>query len=114
MRAALKAQFEAGKPWDLEDGPVSQDAAARGKVRDRLLGAIFAIATHLIEKQVVSLKDLELGICTSLAWPRGPFALMNELGMAEAARLVKLAVQAGDFKMPARFAGAIPAPWDLG
>lgn len=111
--APLKAQFEAGAPWNLEDGPVSQDAAARARVRDRLLGAIFAISSHLIEKQVVSLKDLELGICTSLAWPKGPFTMMNELGMEESARLVKAAAQAGDFKLPARFAGATPAPWNL-
>lgn len=110
----LKKQFEAGSGWNLEDGPVSGDPAERGTVRDRLLGAVFAISSHLIEKNVVSLKDLELGICTSLAWPKGPFALMNELGMEETARLVKTAVQAGDFKMPARFAGATPAPWNLG
>jgi 3-hydroxyacyl-CoA dehydrogenase len=111
--AALKVQFESGSPWNLEDGAVSADPAARGTVRDRLLGAIFAISSHLIEKNVVSLKDLELGICTSLAWPKGPFALMNELGMEESARLVKLAVQAGDFKLPARFGGATPSPWEL-
>jgi hypothetical protein len=62
----------------------------------------------------VTLKDLELGVCTSLAWPKGPFALMNELGMEEAARLVRLAVAAGDFKMPKTFSGATPPPWGLG
>ncbi len=112
--APLKAQFASGKPWNLEDGAVLADAAARSAVRDRLLGAIFAIATHLIEKDVVTLKDLELGVCTSLAWPKGPFALMNEMGMEEAARLVRLAVASGDFKMPKTFAGATPQPWELG
>lgn len=112
--ASLKAQFAGGKPWNLEDGPVLEDAAARAAVQDRLLGAIFAIATHLIEKEVVSMKDLELGICTSLAWPKGPFALMNELGMEEAARLVRLAVAKGDFRMPKTFAGKTPEAWVLG
>lgn len=111
--APLEKQFQSGKPWDLEDGPVLEDESARRKVRDRLLGAIFAISTHLIEEKVVSLDDLELGIRTSLAWPKGPFALMNDLGMEEAARLVKLAVDAGDFKMPARLAGKVPEPWKL-
>jgi 3-hydroxyacyl-CoA dehydrogenase len=111
--APLQAQFASGKPWNLEDGPVVEDPAARAVVRDRLLGAIFTIATHLIEKDVVTLKDLELGVCTSLAWPKGPFALMNELGLAEAARLVKLSVQSGDFKMPKAFSGRTPNPWPL-
>ena len=109
----LKAQFEAGQPWDLTDGPVLEDPAERGRVADRLLGAIFAIATHLVEKDVVSVKDLELGVRTSLAWPKGPFALMNDMGMAAAAERVKMAVDAGDFKMPKKFAVGDLAPWDL-
>ncbi|MBI5014954.1 MAG: 3-hydroxyacyl-CoA dehydrogenase family protein [Deltaproteobacteria bacterium] len=112
--ASLRAQFESGAPWNLEDGALLADAAARAAVRDRLLGAIFAVSTHLIEKGVVSVADLELGICTSLAWPKGPFTMMNELGMEETTRLVALAVGSGDFKMPARFAGGVPVPWALG
>jgi 3-hydroxyacyl-CoA dehydrogenase len=109
----LKVQFEGGSPWNLEDGPVSADAPSMDRVRDRLLGNIFTISTHLIEKDVVSIKDLELGICTALAWPKGPFGLMNAVGMEEAARLVALTVEHGEFKMPATFASGPPAPWKL-
>jgi 3-hydroxyacyl-CoA dehydrogenase len=109
----LKRFFEAGKLWDLEDGPVATDPAVRQKVIDRLRGTIFAVVTHLIEKQVVSVKDLELGICTALAWPKGPFALMNSMGMEGAAALVKDAVDAGMIKMPKTFAEGIPAAWEL-
>lgn len=111
--AALKTRFEGGKDWDLEDGPVLADQAARKAVKEDLLGTIFAISTHLIEKKVVSLKDLELGIVTSLAWPKGPFTMMNEMGMAEAARLVKVVVDKGLFKMPKTFAAGVPASWAL-
>ena len=109
----LKKQFESGSPWDLEDGPVTEDAADRTLVKERLLGAIFAISTHLIEHDVVSPDDLELGIITSLAWPQGPLALMNKLGMEESARLVKIAVAAGDFKLPKKFADNDMSPWPL-
>jgi 3-hydroxyacyl-CoA dehydrogenase len=108
---ALVAQFKSGKPWALEDGPVSSDEASRKKVSERLLGGIFAISAHLIDKQVVSVKDLELGIRTALAWPKGPFAMMNEMGMDEARRLVLASAAAGDFKVPAAFAAGTPAPW---
>jgi len=111
--ARLKAQFEAGKPWNLQDGPVSTDAALIETVKQRLLGSIFAISTHLIEKQVVSVADLELGIKTALAWPKGPFALMNEMGLPKAAELVGKAVAAGDFKMPKKFADADFSAWPL-
>ena len=109
----LKAQFDSGQPWNLADGPVSEDAASRQKVKERLLGSIFTISTHLIEKDVVALDDLELGIRTALAWPKGPFGLMNAMGMEEAARLVRLAVDAGDFKTPKCFDGQTPAPWKI-
>jgi hypothetical protein len=56
---------------------------------------------------------LELGICTALAWPKGPFSLMNEMGMEETARLVGLSVAAGDFAMPKTFQAGIPEPWQL-
>lgn len=110
---ALKAQFESGQPWNLEDGEILQDPVARKTVKDSLLGNIFTISTHLVEKGVVSVKDLELGICTSLAWPQGPFSLMNALGMAESARLVGLAVEKGYYSTPRRFAGGDPGPWEL-
>ena len=113
MCEQLQKQFESGTPWDLEDGPVTDIAADRTLVKDRLLGAIFAISTHLIEHDVVSPDDLELGIITSLAWPKGPLALMNELGMEESARLIKVAVAAGDFKLPKKFADNDLTPWTL-
>ncbi|MFH0725796.1 MAG: 3-hydroxyacyl-CoA dehydrogenase NAD-binding domain-containing protein [Pseudomonadota bacterium] len=109
----LKVAFESGKVWDITDGPILEDAAARAVVGDLLLGSIFCISAHLIEKKVVSVKDLELGVCTSLAWPKGPFALMNEMGMEETAKRMKLAVDAGYFKMPAKFAAGKATPWDL-
>jgi len=113
MPDALEAQFESGKPWNLEDGEVLADEAARKAVRDSLLGNIFTISAHLIERDVVSIKDLELGICTALAWPKGPFSMMNDLGMEESARLVNLAVEKGYYKMPQTFAGGVPDPWNV-
>lgn len=109
----LKTQFESGKGWDLEDGPVSDDPAVLAAVREQLLGSVFAISTHLIENKVVSVKDLELGVKTALAWPKGPFGMMNDMGMAEAARLVKVAVDSKIFNMPKAFASGVPAAWEL-
>jgi len=109
----LKTQFESNKPWDLKDGEILQDPATRQVVKDSLLGNIFTISTHLIEKDVVSVKDLELGICTSLAWPQGPFSMMNALGMEESARLVGLAVEKGYYSLPRRFGGGVPEPWEV-
>lgn len=109
----LKSQFEAGKPWDLDGQAVSDDEMVVNGAKDRLLGAVFTIATHLLENKVVALADLELGVRTALAWPKGPFTMMNELGMAETTRLVQLTVENKTFKMPKTFAAGIPAAWKL-
>jgi len=109
----LKDQFESGNPWNLEDGPIVEDPQLIKAAKDQLLGSVFTIVTHLIEKDVVSIKDLELGITTALAWPKGPFTMMNEMGMDEAARLVKETVARGTFKMPKTFAGDVPGAWAL-
>ncbi|MBW1645485.1 MAG: hypothetical protein JRJ56_04040 [Deltaproteobacteria bacterium] len=113
MPASLEEKFKAGESWNLEDGPVLADEEAGREVKDRLLGGIFSISTHLIEKEVVSAADLELGIKTALAWPRGPFTMMNDLGMAEVQRLVQLAADAGDFKLPRKFREGDLTLWQL-
>lgn len=109
----LEAQCQSGQPWNLEDGPILEDPSQRQLVEDSLLGSIFTISTHLIEKNVVSVGDLELGVCTALAWPKGPFTLMNEMGMAEAAKRVAVAVEAGYYHMPKKFASGDLSVWDL-
>lgn len=109
----LKARFEKNELFDLEDGPILKDEKARAEVRDSLLGAIFTIAGHLIEKEVASTGDLDLGITTGLAWPKGPLTMMNERGMEESARLVKVVVDKGYYRMPKKFASGDLSPWNL-
>jgi len=96
----LKTSFEQKKEWDLADGPIGEDKAARAAVGDLLLGSIFCISKHLIAKKVVSIEDLDLGIRTSLAWPKGPFQMMNDMGAEKTQQLMKLAVDKGCLKMP--------------
>jgi 3-hydroxyacyl-CoA dehydrogenase len=113
LPSSLTTQFNSKQPWNLEDGAILEDPEKRQVVQDRLLGGIFAISSHLVEKQVVSVKDFELGIRTSLAWPKGPFTLMNELGMEETQRLVKVAAASGDFKVPEKFNSDNITSWEI-
>lgn len=104
---ALEDLFNAGETWNLEDGPVIEDPVVRQLVIDRLYGAIFTISTHLVEKEVVSEDDLEKGIKLSLAWPKGPFALMAELGEEKVRELVIETCYSSGFKLPGRFLNSI-------
>ena len=109
----LKAQFESGAPWNLTDGEVVTNQQTRDIVKDRLLGNVFSIAAHLVENDVVSVADLELGVCTALAWPKGPFGMMNDMGMEESTRLIQQSVAVGDYKMPKKFQAGVPEAWKL-
>ncbi|KPK88694.1 MAG: hypothetical protein AMJ88_18560, partial [Anaerolineae bacterium SM23_ 63] len=81
----LTAQLEAGKPWDLE-GEV--DDTTNGEIGERLMGVVFGIAAQLVEEGVASIEDIERGALIGLRWPRGPFGMMNNLGVDRALELV--------------------------
>ncbi len=111
--AALAAQFEAGAPWDLE-GEV--DGAAKAAAGERLLGVAFGVAAKLVEEGVASAEDTDRGALVGLRWARGPFGLMNELGLDRALELVeRLAAQNDAFSVPELLAGqvALGQPWTL-
>lgn len=109
----LETCFNSGAKWDLEDGPIVDDKDARKKVIDHLTGTIFTMATHLVDNDIVSAKDLEIGIKTALAWPEGPFTMMNNLGMRKTKQLITLVCDSGLFKIPLKFNKITPEQWTL-
>lgn len=111
--APLKERFNNKTNWDLEDGPVIKDKTTRQVLINRILGVVFTIATHLVEKNIVSVPDMEKGVKSSLTWPEGPFSMMNRLGMEKTRELIVLECYSGHFQMPERFLNGIPEPWDL-
>lgn len=106
----LETLYHSKGSWDLEDGPVITDPTVRQIVTDQLYGAIFTISTHLVEKAVVTREDLEKGIKLSLAWPEGPFALMEKMGEDRVRELVLTACYSGGFKLPQCYLDSIDMP----
>jgi enoyl-CoA hydratase/3-hydroxyacyl-CoA dehydrogenase len=96
---ALCKQFEAGVEWNLE-GAV--DEQAKGVVKDRLLGVVFGVAAQLVGEGVATAEDADLGATVGLRWARGPFAMMNEIGVEQALALVEAvaARSEGAFAVP--------------
>jgi enoyl-CoA hydratase/3-hydroxyacyl-CoA dehydrogenase len=111
---ALRRQFEAGEQWELE-GEI--DEQTRGVVRDRLLGVVFGIAAQLVGEGVATTEDTDLGATVGLRWAKGPFAMMNDVGMERALVLVEaLAAQSkGTFAVPEllREQAVRSEPWTL-
>jgi len=96
--AGYSARFKAGKPWDLEGEPKS---AAKAEIADRLMGVVFGLTAGLAEEGAADVEDINRGALTGLRWPRGPFEMMNDVGLKRALELVeKVAVRYPAFPVP--------------
>ena len=80
----LRAQVESGALWPLDGTP---DEVKQRAVADRLLAVTFLVAAQLVGEGVGSIEDTDIGARVGLRWPRGPFELMNRLGVEAAAEL---------------------------
>lgn len=94
----LKDQMASGKQWDLS-GDV--DESKFEKIQDRLYGACLGAAAALVSEGVASVEDTDRGAKVGLRWRKGPFEIMNRIGIERAYELVKaMTVRYPDFKMP--------------
>lgn len=82
----LRELYESGQLWDLsgEVDPASKDAVA-----DRLLAAVCGVAARVVEEGVATVEDVDRGATTGLRWAKGPFAIMNDLGLERALEMMK-------------------------
>ena len=83
--ALLRRQVESGQLWALERDAlkVSTDTIA-----DRLHAVAFLVAGALVDEGVGSLEDADIGARVGLRWKRGPFELMNSVGVVRSVALV--------------------------
>lgn len=93
----LRQQFESGQPWSLEgDADVSRYDA----VLDRLLAAVFYVAAALVDEGVGTIEDTDIGARVGLRWRRGPFEMMNQRGVREAAALASEFARRWNVRLP--------------
>ena len=87
----LRELYEADELWDMS-GEVDPDR--KQAVKDRLLGVVCGVAANVVEEGVATVEDVDRGATTGLAWAKGPFALMNEMGLDRALEFVEKAWRA--------------------
>jgi len=88
---ALKMQTELAKPWDLNDSQTSEiDRAKRKLISDRMLGIVYFVALQILDENVCSAGDMDLGAQVGLRWRKGPIEMMNKSGENEVRRLIGL------------------------
>ena len=114
---SLKARVASGEPWDVpaRGEEVEVPDAMRKEVTDLLRGAYFGLVCEIIDAGLIDVSDFDM--CLELALDMKPaFRFMNEIGTAEALRLVQ-AYQARypNFVVPTclQDKGAKNEPWTL-
>lgn len=94
----LKAQMENKTDWDLS-GEI--DPAVLDTCMHRFYGVCLGVAAALVDEGVASIEDTDRGAKIGLRWKRGPFEIMNKIGIQQTYDAVNdIAGKYPDFKMP--------------
>jgi enoyl-CoA hydratase/3-hydroxyacyl-CoA dehydrogenase len=94
----LRKQMDSGEQWDLSG---QADESKFQTIQDRLYGACLGAAATLVSKGVASIEDTDRGAKVGLRWAKGPFELMNEIGIDKTYELIKdMTNRYSDFQMP--------------
>jgi enoyl-CoA hydratase/3-hydroxyacyl-CoA dehydrogenase len=79
--AKLIEQGSANQLWSLEGDP---DESKFDAVAAHLRGVVFQVAGEILDEDICRLEDVDRGAKIGLRWIRGPFELMNKLGVDQA------------------------------
>ena len=94
----LRKQMEKKENWDLS-GQV--DESKLEKIEDRFLGICLGVAAALVDEGVASVEDTDLGAKIGLRWVKGPFEIMNRIGITKTYQVVEaVALKYADFAVP--------------
>ncbi|MGB1233743.1 MAG: 3-hydroxyacyl-CoA dehydrogenase NAD-binding domain-containing protein, partial [Poseidonia sp.] len=112
--ANLRALVEANEQWDVSEEATYTDEQYT-TVSERLLGVVFGVAAQIVEEDICSMEDVDRGAKVGLRWARGPFEMMNRIGVGEACRMAKAYAQtAGEgWNVPAFFSDQGDGAWDF-
>ena len=79
----LRDLIDANEQWDVS-GDEAYTAEQYTSVAERLYGVVFGVAAQIVEEGVCSMEDVDRGAKVGLRWARGPFEMMNRVGIKEA------------------------------
>ena len=95
----LRSLVEANASWDL-NGDSNCDENAEMVIKERLMGQVFAVAGQIVDEKICSLEDVDRGAKVGLRWAKGPFELMNRVGIIESKRMVEKYCELSNQEIP--------------
>jgi len=97
----LKLQAESGKPWPLDDiEHCRPDTETEKIIRERMYGIVFLICIQILDEKICTATEINRGARIGLQWKKGPFDLMNELGIIEVVSLLMQIIYLYDLELP--------------
>ena len=84
----LRDLIEANAHWDVT-GDETYSSEQYTTIAERLYGVVFGVAAQIVEEGVCSMEDVDRGAKVGLRWARGPFEMMNRVGIQEAHRMAQ-------------------------
>ena len=80
--ANLRELVGANKMWEIAE--VSDYSEEQYKiVSRRLFGVVFGVAAQIVDEGVCSMEDVDRGAKVGLRWAKGPFEMMNKIGVQQ-------------------------------
>jgi enoyl-CoA hydratase/3-hydroxyacyl-CoA dehydrogenase len=84
----LRDLIEANEHWSIE-GEESYSDEQYTVISERLYGVVFGVAAQIVDEGVCSMEDVDRGAKVGLRWARGPFEMMNKVGVAASSRMAQ-------------------------
>ena len=91
-----------GRTWDVE-GEEGCDDDAAVRIRERLLGQVFAVSSQIVAEGICSMEDVDRGAKVGLRWVLGPFEIANRIGVREAVRMASSYADEAGLELPEWF-----------
>ena len=82
----LRDLIDAHEQWDVS-GDETYTEQQYASVAERLYGVVFGVAAQIVEEGVCTMEDVDRGAKVGLRWARGPFEMMNRVGIQEAHKM---------------------------
>ena len=80
--ANLRELVGANKMWEIAE--VSDYSEEQYEiVSRRLFGVVFGVAAQIVDEGVCSMEDVDRGAKVGLRWAKGPFEMMNKIGVQQ-------------------------------
>jgi len=83
----LRKTVNSGNKWILEES--NEESENKEVIKNRLLGVTFLVAAQIVEENICRFEDVDCGAKVGLRWQKGPFELMNEIGVKESCQIVR-------------------------